>query len=121
VTVADHNHAWAYDAQHVLRCPCGAWIDRTESRRGIVRDQKTGTLCRIERMTSGRWERQGADVRLLYPEKVPERYAAHGKAARAVELGDDLQPTGRVWEPETQTCPWCETTHPAPFDGECLI
>ena len=78
-------------------------------------------LCRIEELIKGQWVRKGPDVGLLYPERVPPRYAAHGKVARVTELGDNLQPTGRVHQVEVKTCPVCSDKHAAPYDGSCLL
>lgn len=78
-------------------------------------------LCRIEELRAGTWVELQHAVGLLYPERVPPRYAAHGKVARVTELGDNLQPTGRVHQVAVKTCPVCSDKHAAPYDGSCLL
>lgn len=82
---------------------------------------ETPKLCRIEELIKGEWVRKGGDVGLLHPEKVPPRYAAHGKVARVTELDDRLRPTGKVHTVDIKTCPVCDEAHLGPYDGSCLL
>jgi len=55
------------------------------------------TLCRLEYLTPHGWAVGHAAVNLLHPQRYVERLWARGKAGRATELDDRLQPTGQVW------------------------
>jgi hypothetical protein len=94
-------------------------------------------LVRLEYLTPAGWAVGHSGLRLLHPAKYVERKQAKEKVARAVELGDDMQPTGRVWEPENMetseetqdtgflarrgvaSCANCGESHPTPW--ECLL
>jgi len=103
------------------------------------------TFVRLEYLTPTGWELGHSGINLMNPARYVERLAERGKFGRATELSDDLQPTGTVWEPKDLpadpsvlvpsttripqlpgaqadgTCPHCEETHDAPFDGGCLL
>lgn len=76
-------------------------------------------LCRLERLEKGEWKAVGT-VSLLHPERYAERLAAKGKAGRAIELDERLQP-GRVHAVDVKNCPVCGDPHAAPYDGSCLL
>lgn len=137
----DHNHSFER-TDGVLTCTgCGAWID--DKRRKLMA-VPTPTLCRLEHYTPKGWVRHGPDVNLLFPERYPARLEERNKYGRAIELDDNLQPTGQTWEPSTlpprsklvqtatgawglpdptrrELCQWCDRHHAEPFDGSCII
>lgn len=101
-------------------------------------------FCRLEYYTPEGWKTGHAGIALLNPQRYVERLEERNKYGRALELGEDLKPTGKKWEPAklpprsklvpTDTrqyglpdpkrrgmCQWCEQYHGDPFDGSCLI
>jgi hypothetical protein len=58
------------------------------------------TTCRLEYLTPRGWTVGHAGLALLDPQAYVDRLQAKAKFGRAVELSDDLQPTGKVWETE---------------------
>lgn len=99
------------------------------------------TLCRLEYLTPTGWVVGHAGVSLLDPARYVERLTERAKFGRAIELGDDLKPTGVVWEPPNlpldptvlvpsdtripklpdKICPLCDEGHTGPYDGSCLL
>ncbi len=79
------------------------------------------TFVRLEEWDGEAWQTRMEGVNLMYPEKYPERLAAHGKVARAVALltgevfaADDAPPG-----PGPSVGPWVESE--APAAEECLL
>lgn len=101
------------------------------------------TFVRLEYLTPDGWHQGHAGVNLIDPGAYVTRLAKRQKYGRAVELGEDLKPTGKVWEPDSlpsdltlltrmdegspipalvvSTCEWCGESHDGDFDGSCLI
>lgn len=77
-------------------------------------------MCRLERLTDGKWVHV-TDCSLLYPDRYPQRLAAKGKVGRATVLDGNLRPTGEVYTATLADCSFCGGTHPAPYDGTCLL
>jgi hypothetical protein len=139
-----HNHAFemvdgAYTCTGSQFEGCGAYIWK-----GVLMAVRTPTLCRLDHWTPQGWQTIAPAVALLFPERYPERLEEKGKFGRAVELGEDLQPTGVEHRPSrlpkrtelvpTDSAAWglpdpnrrgmcrhCDGYHGDPFDGSCLI
>ena len=138
---ADHNHSFELVDGAYTCTGCGAWINEKERKLMAIRQP---TLCRLELYTPTGWVTHLAAVNLLFPERYPERLEERRKYGRAVELGENLKPTGRKWEPtklprrtalvptgtpayglpdpaRQEYCRWCGQSHGDPFDGSCLL
>jgi hypothetical protein len=75
----------------------------------------------LEYRTSTGWYWVGhASRNLLYPRRYVDRLEANGKIARVTMLD-----TGHVLSPKVDTglpvCIFCDTPHPPPYEGWCLI
>lgn len=94
-------------------------------------------FCRLEYLNQHGWWVGHSGINLLHPERYVERLAANGKVGRVVVIE-----TGEIFEPDdipdpstlvpsetdiprrfdaARACVLCNTRHPLPHDGSCLI
>lgn len=80
-----------------------------------------GTLCKLEYRTSDGWYWVGsAATALLYPRRYLDRLEANGKIGRCtiIKTGTILTTTADAGLP---VCTLCNTPHPGPYEGWCLL
>jgi hypothetical protein len=100
------------------------------------------TLVRLEYLTPDGWVVAHAGIALLDPQRYVDRLTARKKFGRCTVLDGSLQATGKVYQPDNlpdpktlvpsdtqipklpepeKTCPLCDSEHPKPWDGSCLL